>query len=63
MEETEKCKICIPDYDIRISSYNYNKLDDDGIISQGSFVEAGDVLVGKILIKKEKMKELLERGN
>lgn len=40
-------QIDIPDTDIRIRSYNYSKLDKNGIIVPGIFVGSGDVIVAK----------------
>jgi len=46
--------IGIPSQDIRIKSYNYQKLDKYGIIPEGTRVTAGDVIVGKIINKTTK---------
>ena len=40
---------CVPDNEYKKPNYNYNKLDGDGIIRKGLFVEPNDVLVGRIL--------------
>ncbi|GHV49401.1 DNA-directed RNA polymerase subunit B [Spirochaetia bacterium] len=41
-------QICIPDVKIQIYGYNYNLLNDDGIIKIGSIVKKNDVIVGKV---------------
>jgi len=46
--------IQIPSLDVRNKTYNYNKLDTDGIIPEGFPVFKGDVLVGKTLTKVSK---------
>ncbi len=43
--------ISIPDKETQVKSYNYGKLDEDGIIEPGMIVEAKDVLVGKVLVR------------
>jgi DNA-directed RNA polymerase II subunit RPB2 len=44
----------IPSPDIRIKSYNYLKLDENGIIKEGAYVNKNDVLIGKTLTKTNK---------
>lgn len=43
-----------PKLEVRSKSFNYNKLDESGIISPGTPVKKGDVVVGKILTKINK---------
>jgi DNA-directed RNA polymerase II subunit RPB2 len=52
--------IAKPPLDIRSKSYNYNKLDEDGIIAVGTHVKKGDVLVGKMLTKNNKENDVEE---
>lgn len=47
-------KICTPPIEYRKPNYNYHKLDKNGIVRKGMFVNVGDVLVGKILKKTSK---------
>ncbi len=47
-------KICVPPIEYRKPNYNYHKLDKNGIVRKGMFVNVGDVLVGKILKKISK---------
>lgn len=49
--------IQIPPLDVRNKTFNYNKLDFDGIIPEGYPVFKGDVLVGKTLTKVSKEDE------
>jgi DNA-directed RNA polymerase II subunit RPB2 len=42
-------KIGIPPIDIRKKSYNYQKLDSDGIIFEGKTVNTGDIIIGKMV--------------
>lgn len=49
--------IQIPPLNVRNKTFNYNKLDDDGIIPEGYPVFKGDVLVGKTLTKISKEDE------
>lgn len=44
----------MPSLDIRQRSLNYSKLDEDGIIPEGTPVEKGDVIVGKVITKVDK---------
>ena len=44
----------LPPLDIRQRGLNYSKLDEDGIISEGTPVEKGDVIVGKVITKVDK---------
>lgn len=47
--------ICVPPVEIRVPSFNYDKLDEHGIIKVGMYVGSGDVIVGKMvtsMIKK-----------
>jgi len=46
-------QICIPEFEIRKKSCNYGKLDERGIIRKGSYVQKGDVIVGKILVTRK----------
>lgn len=48
---------CVPDNEYKKPNYNYNKLDGDGIIRKGLFVEPNDVLVGRILKRVTRNKE------
>lgn len=45
----------IPSTDIRIRSFNYNKLDDQGIVRPGSYVGSGDVVVAKVSTRQIKI--------
>lgn len=45
----------IPSTDIRIRSYNYNKLDKEGIVRLGSYVGSGDVVVAKVSTRQIKI--------
>jgi intein/homing endonuclease len=46
--------IQMPSESIRVKSFNYSKLHDDGIIKVGVFVGSGDVIVGRVQIKNVK---------
>lgn len=46
--------IQMPSEGIRVKSFNYSKLHDDGIIKVGAFVGSGDVIVGRVQIKNVK---------
>jgi DNA-directed RNA polymerase II subunit RPB2 len=48
---------CIPDNEYKKPNYNYNKLDSNGIVHKGLFVEPNDVLVGRILKRVTRNKE------
>jgi len=48
---------CVPLASQQIKSYNYEKLDKNGIIKTGVFVGQGDVLVGRICVYSNKNKE------
>jgi DNA-directed RNA polymerase II subunit RPB2 len=48
---------CIPDNEYKKPNYNYNKLDSNGIVKKGLFVEPNDVLVGRILKRVTRNKE------
>jgi DNA-directed RNA polymerase II subunit RPB2 len=47
----------LPEVELRKRGYNYNLLDEDGIVEPGSRVEKGDVIIGKILTKSSKTGE------
>ena len=49
--------ICLPPLDARRRDYNYNYLDDRGLIRKGTVVKKGIVLVGKIITKSSKDSE------
>lgn len=51
--KTTEC-IKLPEPDIRKKYFNYSKLDKDGIIRQGIFIEEKDVIVGKVTTKVNK---------
>ena len=46
--------ITVPPESVRIKSYNYQKLDKNGIIYEGKKVKIGDVIIGKIINKSNK---------
>lgn len=46
--------IRIPEKNLRNTNYNYSKLNDDGIIPLGTFVEKNDVVVGKVYNNNDK---------
>ena len=51
----------VPGIDIRFKSHNYSKLDKNGIIKVGSFVNKGDAVIGKVyhkIFKSKKQNEL-----
>lgn len=48
---------CVPDNEYKKPNYNYNKLDANGIVKKGLFVEPNDVLVGRILKRVTRNKE------
>ena len=54
MDGNTSSRICFPDKQYQKPAYNYNKLDKNGIIRKGVQVNVGDVLVGKLLKKKNK---------
>lgn len=43
-----------PPQEIRIRSFNYNKLDQNGVVIPGLFVGSGDVIVGKTTLRQSK---------
>lgn len=45
----------MPSPDVRIRSFNYTKLDKDGIVRLGAFVGSGDVVVGKVSTRQIKI--------
>jgi len=47
--------ITLPEECIRVKSYNYHKLDTDGIVHVGLFVGANDVVVGRVQTKNNKI--------
>lgn len=51
--------ICCPDLDVRNKGLSYSKLDANGIVRKGMYVEKGDVIIGKIVTKifKEEKEE------
>lgn len=49
--------ICVPEYNTRNKTFNYNKLDKDGIVRKGTYVVKGDVIIGKIQSKIYKDEE------
>ncbi len=49
--------ICVPGYNIRNKTYNYNKLDKDGVVRKGVYVIKGDVILGKVQNKMYKDEE------
>lgn len=44
----------LPPNDIRMKSFNYTKLNDDGIVKVGCFVGSGDVIIGRVQTKLNK---------
>ena len=46
--------ICVPDKDIQAKNYNYQKLDENGIIRIGEVIELNDIVVGKVLCSTKK---------
>ena len=51
----------VPGIDIRFKSHNYSKLDKNGVIKVGSFVNKGDTVIGKVyhkIFKSKKQNEL-----
>ena len=44
----------IPDEKVRLRSYNYSKLDKNGIVKKGCYVNVGDIIVSRIAVKIEK---------
>lgn len=46
--------ILLPNIALRIKSYNYSKLDDQGIVKCGVFVGSSDVIVGRVQTKNLK---------
>lgn len=49
--------ICLPAKNIRKQNYNYNLLDETGVVKKGVYVRQGDVVVGKILTVTNKETE------
>jgi DNA-directed RNA polymerase II subunit RPB2 len=49
--------IQLPPEHIRVSTYNYTKLKEDGIVKNGSYVGPGDVIVGRVSTKYKNNKE------
>jgi len=47
--------IQLPKPELRIKSFNYTKLNDDGVVKVGIFVGSGDVLVGRVQTKVSKL--------
>lgn len=47
-------KIELPSEDIRKKHLNYAMLDSNGIIKKGSYVEKGDVIIGKVVVRAPK---------
>jgi len=47
--------IILPDELIRVKSYNYSKLDKDGIVHVGLYVGSYDVVVGRVQTKNNKL--------
>ena len=50
-------KIALPPLDKRRKDANYGLLDSMGIVRKGSYVEKGDVIIGKVLIRSSKTGE------
>ena len=54
--------ICLPSIEIQDRhSYNYDKLDLDGIIKIGSIVTKGDIIVGKMIKQFNRLKETKDK--
>jgi len=49
--------IQLPPEHVRVSTYNYTKLKEDGIVRNGSYVGPGDVIVGRVSTKYKNNKE------
>lgn len=47
-------KICLPPYDKRKLHYNYQHLDDGGIVREKVWVKKGDVIVGRMITRVNK---------
>ena len=52
--------VSIPNKNIQKTHYNYQKLDDKGIIQVGEKVSEGDVLVGRVMTQSTKNGENIE---
>ena len=46
--------ICVPELQHRSRSFNYNKLDSNGIVKPGFYVKPNDVIIGKITVTTKK---------
>jgi DNA-directed RNA polymerase beta subunit len=46
--------VMLPEESIRVKSYNYSKLDKNGIVNVGLFVGSNDVVVGRVQTKNNK---------
>ena len=51
-------EICLPPKEFRNNSYNYNKLTKNGLPRKGVLLQAGDVIVGKIITKMNKEEKI-----
>lgn len=51
-EEEFFCKPC-PDMTRKLKPFNYNKLEDNGFVKVNTFVESGDIIIGKCMPNKE----------
>ena len=43
--------ISLPDPNIRMKAYNYQKLDENGIVRIGEYVEKNDIVIGRVITK------------
>ena len=50
---------CIPPSEYMDAKYNYHKLDSNGIVRRGVYVEANDVLVGRVVKKSVRNREIV----